>query len=150
MGWMISIALINGLLIGLCRSINGSLSQNKGPFRASFHNHWVGAATLTVIIFLFTSISVSSLFSIDSWQHVPALSLTGGILGALYVAINSHILSHIEALKAALFVISGQMITGVLLSISEQSIIDFSLQIAGVILIIIGMFFNLKIKNSPK
>ncbi len=150
MGWMILIALINGLLIGLCRSINGLLSQSKGPFRASFHNHWIGAAALTVFIFLFTSISISSLFSIDSWQHVPTLSLTGGILGALYVAINSHILSHIGALKATLFVISGQMVTGVLLSISEQNSIDISLQLAGVLLIIIGMYFNLKTKNTPK
>ncbi|MGB0893694.1 MAG: DMT family transporter [Parashewanella sp.] len=144
--WLILLALLNGVLIGVCRSLNGRLSQSKGAFVSSFHNHWVGAAVLTLMILLFTPMAVSSLFTLNTWSHVPWLSLTGGVLGAFYVAINSHVLTQIGALKAALFVISGQMITGVLFAMTDQAMLDITLQLLGVGLIIVGMYFNLKQK----
>ena len=42
MSLYVLLALINGLVIGLSRALNGRLSHSVGPFRASLCNHLVG------------------------------------------------------------------------------------------------------------
>ncbi|MGF1875247.1 DMT family transporter [Photobacterium frigidiphilum] len=148
--WMILLALCNGLLIGFCRALNGRLSQDKGPFTASFYNHAIGALLLTFIVIIFSVASIIPLtlsnvwleVSSSGWQEAPLLTYLGGVIGALYVAINSHVLTRIGALKTALFVISGQMITGVIFDISEQSMTASIAQVLGVGLIIIGIYHS--------
>jgi len=141
----IVLALFNGIMIGLCRGINGRLSQVKGPFRASFYNHLIGALVLTLIIIgavMFSVWDLQSLLSAtkQAGELAPWPVYLGGVIGALYVTLNSHILTRIGALKAALFVISGQMITGVIFDISEQSLTASLAQLTGVALIIIGVY----------
>jgi transporter family-2 protein len=145
--WMIVLALVNGLLIGVCRAINGRLSQSKGAFSASFYNHLVGALLLVFMITLFSYMNVAKtlawrdVLNIE-WQQVPIMSYLGGVIGALYVAINSHVLTRIGALKTALLVISGQMVTGVMFDVGGQSAADTVMQLIGVTLIIVGVYYG--------
>lgn len=143
--WLFMLALGNGLLIGLCRAINGRLSHSKGAFSASFYNHAVGAILLIIVITLCgywniaEALTWGDVLEID-WQQVPTIRYLGGVIGALYVAINSHVLTRIGALKTALLVISGQMVTGVMFDVVGQSFLDSAIQLVGVILIIAGVY----------
>ena len=137
----ILLALLNGVLISVCRAINGRLSKDQGPFIASFYNHFIGVLVLTII-----------LVCIDydhyiSWHNIPEASdawpiYMGGVIGAMYVAINSHIISKIGALKTALFVVSGQMFTGVMFDLNELSLSSIGVQLLGVALIVFGIYYS--------
>lgn len=147
----ILLALINGLCIGLSRSLNGQLSQVKGPFKASFYNHFVGFLLLSIII-LTLGIEVKNLSL--AWDSRSGYLYLGGLIGALYVALNSYVLNQMGAMKAALLVISGQMMTGVLLDFVlnpiNTSLLPYLMQILGVIFIILGIAFSQKrqVENS--
>mgnify|MGYP000104568370 FL=1 len=145
----IFLALINGLFIGLSRSLNGQLSQQKGPFKASFYNHLVGFLLLSLIIVTF-GFEVKSLSSAWNWDN--GYLYLGGLIGALYVALNSYVLNQMGAMKAALLVISGQMMTGVLLdfilSPMASSVLPYLMQVLGVILIVLGIALSQKKPNK--
>ncbi|MGF1764225.1 DMT family transporter [Aliivibrio kagoshimensis] len=143
--WMIVLALGNGLLIGLCRAINGRLSHSKGAFSASFYNHAVGALLLIIVITfcgyfnIAETLTWSDVLEVE-WQQVPIIRYLGGVIGALYVAINSYVLTRIGALKTALLVISGQMVSGVMFDVVDQPLVDTAIQLCGVFMIIVGVY----------
>ena len=148
---LIFLALLNGVFIGLSRSLNGQLSQKRGPFKASFHNHLIGFLALSLLIISFNQSLVMSLpvWRIDTWYLY-----FGGLIGALYVALNSYVLNQLGAMKAALLVISGQMLTGLIIDWvllnSTLNLFDLSgllpllMQISGVVLIILGIALSQK------
>ena len=144
---VIAIALLNGGFIGLCRTLNGRLSQDRGPFTASFYNHLVGALILTLVVVIIglSSNTSSSEMSITNQHWTLYL---GGVIGALYVVINSHIMTQIGALKATLLVISGQMLTGVMLGLGEQPWFSTLMQFVGVALIIVGIYLCKKMEQT--
>lgn len=146
---MIFFALLNGFCIGLSRSLNGQLSQFKGPFKASYYNHLIGFLLLSLIL-IGLGFEVKNLIKIghlDNW-HL----FLGGLIGALYVALNSYVLSLMDTTRAALFVISGQMLAGILLDILLQTeadkLLNYGLQALGIILIIWGIRISLD-KSKP-
>jgi len=104
----IALALVNGVCISLSRIINGRLGQAKQAFYASFCNHWVGFIFLTLALLLWGGIGKG--FN----NPAPWIAYLGGIMGACFVAINSFILPRTGALQAALLIIGGQMLTGVI------------------------------------
>ena len=107
----------------------------------------VGVLLLVLMMSLFGYLNVANtltwggIIKID-WQQIPILSYLGGVIGALYVAINSHVLTRIGALKTALLVISGQMVTGVMFDVVGQPFLDSAIQLVGVILIIAGVYYG--------
>lgn len=130
----IFIAILNGVFIVLSRVINGQLGSSIGPLKASLWNHVVGFIFLTFIALL------NNEFRFDCITHVPFLAFTGGILGMLFVTINSYVFPKIGATMAVLLVISGQMILGVLISHKNGAIIPIIGQLLGVISILIGIY----------
>ena len=138
---MILLALLNGALIGLARTLNGRLSVSRGAFAASFVNHIVGFALLTLLLWFFIGE-----VSFDS--SVPMHVYLGGAIGALYVAVNSFVLHKIGAVTSILCVLSGQMIASLLIDVwylnSELSL----MQVGGVLMIIAGMYITLSKKRS--
>ena len=147
---MTLLALLNGFCIGLSRSLNGQLSQFKGPFKASFYNHLIGFLFLSVIL-LGLGLEFKQLQSawhLDNWHLY-----LGGVIGALYVALNSYVLSLMGTTRAALFVISGQMVAGVMLDILIQAeadkLLSYGLQALGVIVIIWGIHLSQKQPKKP-
>jgi len=136
------LAVLNGGVIGLSRTINGRLSQSEGPFVASFYNHLIGALSLLLVVVFIGYLSFESV----AYSHVLEqkwYTYLGGVIGALYVVVNSHIITRIGALKSTLFVVSGQILTGVLLDLNAPSLTWMLIQFTGVGLIIFGVYLSM-------
>ncbi len=58
----IVLACLNGMVVGTSRAINGGLSTDVGPLRASLWNHIVGFSLLTLI-----------LLTLGAWQLMAVL-----------------------------------------------------------------------------
>ena len=72
---LIFLALLNGVLIGMSRAINGRLVEKVGPIRTAVWNHAVG--------FAFLSIVIATLFRSDLAveSSAPVRAWLGGVLG---------------------------------------------------------------------
>ncbi|WP_454286390.1 DMT family transporter [Rhizobium arsenicireducens] len=132
----ILIALAGGAAVGMSRSINGRLTMDRGAFRASFWNHFIGFALLSVFVILFERQGMALL------AEVPAWAFTGGVVGAVFVAISSYVFPRIGAARSALLIIGGQMIVGLLIDYLRGTA-QFSIgQPAGVALILFGIYLT--------
>lgn len=130
------IGLLNGVVVGTSRTVYGRLSSHVGPFNASVWAHLVGLAFLTVLILvtgqpLYYPLTVA-----------PPAAYLGGFFGALFVVVSSYVFPRLGAVKAALFVISGQMITAVIFDwvISGKS--PTILTSIGAILVVSGIYLS--------
>jgi bacterial/archaeal transporter family-2 protein len=103
----ILLALLNGVMIGASRAINGRLSVALGPARTSLWNHAVGFAFLTALVL------VARDGAIVADLHAPASAYLGGLLGIVFVAANSHVLPRLGATRTTILVISAQMVASV-------------------------------------
>ncbi|APJ02816.1 DMT family transporter [Silvanigrella aquatica] len=136
MTFFILLAILNGIVIGINRSVNGKLSFSAGPLKASFWNHAVGFLLLTLLVYFF-----------DSFQYftnviIPPTSLLGGVLGAFFVILSCFVFTKLGAVKTALFVISGQMISSLLIDFNFKNMTSIIAQILGIILIIFGIYLS--------
>lgn len=132
----IAIALINGICISLSRSINGRLSMERNAFYASLWNHIVGFVFLTLVILV-----MSGGFSAFHFT-APWFAYIGGAIGALFVAINSYILPRTGSTQAAMLIISGQMISGVVIDQLLHPGNTLWVKLAGVMVIIAGIWVS--------
>ncbi|RYV03474.1 hypothetical protein SOPP22_04200 [Shewanella sp. OPT22] len=137
---MILLALLNGILIGLARTLNGRLGSSRGAFPASFVNHFVGFVFLTIMLWL--------VFETPNYdKSIPTHAYLGGIIGALYVAVNSFVLHKVGAVTSILCVLSGQMLASLMI---DMWLLDSGLsstQILGVLFIFAGMYLTLTKKQ---
>ena len=107
----IFLALLNGCCISFCRIINGRLAQDSSAFNASLWNHTIGFIFLSFIVYFISSVPVTNI------MDAPLSLFSGGVIGALFVALNSYVLSRIGATLTATLVIAGQLLTGVTLDV---------------------------------
>jgi transporter family-2 protein len=112
----IILALLNGCCISFCRILNGRLAQGSSAINASFWNHTIGFIFLSFIVYFTPSISDTSILD------VPLSLLSGGIIGALFVVLNSYVLSRIGATLTTTLVIAGQLLTGFTLDVISNGI----------------------------
>ncbi len=108
--------------------------MDVGPFRASFWNHLVGFGFLTIVLLLMGSLR----YELPS--EAPIYSYLGGFLGVLFVAVNSYVLPRIGTTQTVLLVISGQMISGVLMEYQPGDAISTVSQFFGVAMILLGVY----------
>lgn len=108
MVFFIALALAGGVLVGVSRQINGRLSLSTSPLIASFWNHLVGFAALSAL-----GLVAGGLFPPGA-RATPWLSYCGGPIGVVFVAAGSWLIPRVGATNSALFVIGGQMVSGVL------------------------------------
>lgn len=134
MGSYISLAVLNGLLIGLSRALNGRLGLAIGPLRASFWNHLVGFAFLAIVVIALGGWNYGTAFT------APKIAWLGGIFGALFVAANSFVLPRIGAMGTVVLVICGQMIAGASIDFLAGGIAPTWIQILGIASIMLGAF----------
>ncbi|MBS0350931.1 MAG: DMT family transporter [Proteobacteria bacterium] len=134
MSGFILLAVFNGFLVGTSRAINSRLSINVGPFKASFWNHIIG------FLFLALLLIVCKDLKFNMTTHIPVYTYLGGFFGALFVAVNSYVFSKIGAVKTILLVISGQMISSVLLDHKGESLISITCQFIGIAFILLGIY----------
>ena len=131
MSLYILLGLINGICIALSRIINGQLSSQHGAFYASYINHIVG--------FFFLSILMLYWFN-SSMEYPTDITLySGGLIGALYVAINSFVMTKLGSTNAIVLVIGGQMLFSVLLDAFSSNEFGVTQQFIGVSLVISGV-----------
>ncbi len=137
------LAFVNGMVIGTSRAINGGLSTRVGPLKASLCNHVVGFTLLTTI-----------LLAIGGWKFhlappVSSSAYLGGFFGALFVAVNSYVFPRLGATNAALMVISGQMISAVLIDAASQHEAPTFLRCLGVAIVLLGVYLTRAATAAP-
>lgn len=128
------LGLINGFCITLSRVFNGQLSAHNGAFYASLVNHAVGFALLSSL-FLFLPEPIYAL------PHDLTLFL-GGVIGALYVALNSFVMVRLGSTNSIVLVVSGQMLLGLCTEAYRFGLAQTGLQFIGAALIVIGVFLK--------
>jgi bacterial/archaeal transporter family-2 protein len=130
------LALLNGMIIGMTRTINGQLSTGIGPFRASLWNHVVG------FLFLTAALLVIGGWKFDTAHEAPLTAYVGGFIGALFVAVNSYVFPRLGAVNAVLLVISGQMISAVLIDYAKRDVAPTGLRWLGVAVVLLGVYLS--------
>lgn len=125
-------ALTAGVLVSLSRQINGRLALSSAPLIASFWNHLVGFAALTLL-----GLVLGELIPPGA-ADAPWYAYIGGPIGVVFVAAGSWLIARIGAANTALLVISGQMVSGVVLDLLADVPTTLWASSLGVVLILAG------------
>ena len=129
-----ALALLAGALVSLSRQINGRLALSTSAMESSFWNHIVGLAFITL-----AALAVGGLFAGDP-QDAPWWAYLGGPIGVIFIAAGSWLIPRIGAAQTALLIIAGQMVSGVVLDVVLGAPGSPTARIAGVGLILAGMW----------
>jgi transporter family-2 protein len=129
----ISMAFAGGVFVALSRQINGRLSLSNSPLIASFWNHIVGFVVLTLL-----GLAVGGLVP-EGAADAPWYAFIGGPIGVVFIASGSWLIPRIGAVNTALLVISGQMVSGVVLDLFSNQPPKIWASALGVLLILAGM-----------
>ncbi len=132
----IAMAFTGGLFVALSRQINGRLSLSNSPLIASFWNHIVGFVVLTIIGLIFGGLIPPGA------ADAPWLAFVGGPIGVVFIASGSWLIPRIGAVNTALLVISGQMVSGVLLDLFSENPPNIWPSALGILLILGGMMLT--------
>lgn len=127
------VALINGWLIAASRSINGRLGMSIGALRSSLWNHLVGLLLLTALLAGF------GVPDLGEASGAPLAAYGGGVLGAVFVALNSRVLPRLGAVTTLALVIGGQMTAGLAIEYPIWGMPPHWTNIAAIGLIIVGV-----------
>ncbi|MBF4246947.1 DMT family transporter [Vibrio anguillarum] len=130
----ILLGLLNGFCITLSRVLNGQLSVRNGAFHASFVNHAVGFVSLSLLL-IFVTEPVNALPQ-DLTLYV------GGVIGALYVAVNSFVMVRLGSTNSIVLVVAGQMLFGLFIEVYSFGFEQVGAQFLGAVLIVTGVFFK--------
>lgn len=129
----VAYAIIAGLLVGLSRQLNGRLALSTTPLVASFWNHAVGFAFLTVLGLVLGNLIPPGAADAPWWVYL------GGPLGVIFVTAGSWLIPRIGAVNSALLVIGGQMVSGVVFDLVRGAPMTFWASALGVALILTGV-----------
>ncbi|EJK85326.1 DMT family transporter [Rhizobium sp. AP16] len=133
----VSLALLNGILIGTSRAINGHLGKKVGPLRTSLWNHAIGFIFLSLLIGLF----YRSDFAVGT--GVPANAWLGGVLGVIFVALNSHVIPRLGASKTTSLVVAAQMLASIVIDSFDRPVSGATVvTLTGAALIIVGVWLS--------
>ena len=132
----ILLAFLNGTVIGTSRAINGRLGAEVGSFKASLWNHLIGFLFLTPALLLLGG------WKFDVIPAAPPSAYVGGFFGALFVAVSSYVFPRLGAMNAALLVISGQMISAVLIDYRNQGVPPTPTRCLGVVIVLLGVYLT--------
>jgi len=135
-------ALLNGVLIALARNLNGRLAASRGAFFSSWINHLGGFAFITLMLLATQGLTASL-------SEVPWYAFLGGVIGALYVGLNSYVVPRLGVTQATLLVIAGQLGVSVLIDVWFDKIhlaMNWStFQIVlGCLLLVVGFYASVK------
>lgn len=132
--FMILLALVNGFLIVSVRIVNAKLGGYISASGAAIWNHLVGFLFLGLILpFLGGETAVSL-------KSIPLILYLGGMIGAGYVAINNWVMPKVGATQATVLVISGQLLTGVIIDMFNGKVTNIYLTFVGIFFVIVGIW----------
>ena len=129
----IAVAFAGGVFVSLSRQINGRLSLSNSPLIASLWNHLVGFVVLTAL-----GLAIGGLLP-SGVADAPWYAFIGGPIGVIFIASGSWLIPRIGAVNTALLVISGQMVSGVVLDLFSDQPPKAWASALGVLLILAGM-----------
>ncbi len=138
----IAFAAISGILVGVNRQLNGRLGLATSPLIASLINHAVGFLLLTL-----AGLALGGLLSEGAAQS-PWFAYLGGPLGVVFVATSSWLIPRIGAVHTTLLLISGQMVSGLLLDLIRGTPGLLWARILGVALILTGLVLTQRKASS--
>ncbi len=130
-------ACLAGMLLGVNRSLLGTIGNSLGPKRASLVNHASGFIFILVLMIL-----MGESLNVSSMPNIPIEAYLGGVIGAGFVIITSFVIPKIGVLKTSMIFISGQMTCGVLIDFLIGNLKDLSSTLLGLFLILIGVSLN--------
>ncbi|MDS9470071.1 DMT family transporter [Paracoccus sp. MBLB3053] len=136
MAAMILFAFAAGMLVTLSRQINGRLAVETSALQSSFWNHLVGFVALAVVTVFAGS------FWPDGASGAPWLAWIGGAVGVAFVGGGSWLIPRLGAAMTGGLLVAGQMLSGVVLDLARGQDAIFWMQIAGVCLILTGVFIS--------
>lgn len=125
------------MLLGVNRSLLGTIGNSLGPKRASLVNHASGFIFILVLMIL-----MGESLNVSSMPNIPIEAYLGGVIGAGFVIITSFVIPKIGVLKTSMIFISGQMTCGVLIDFLIGNLKDLSSTLLGLFLILIGVSLN--------
>ena len=132
------IGILNGFCITWSRVFNGQLSTKYGAFHASLVNHVVGFLFLSILLL---TMSLSLLGSLQAVPSEPVLYL-GGVIGALYVAVNSFVMVRLGSTNSIVLVVAGQMLFGLVVEMYTKGIATLEMQMIGAVLVVFGVLLK--------
>ncbi|WP_416828137.1 DMT family transporter [Ectobacillus polymachus] len=107
MNWLFYVlALLSGVVLALQAAINGGLGKRIGSIEGAFVSFSVGTLALLVAVLFIGKGTLPSLAGIPKYQ------LTGGLMGAFYVAISVMVVPKLGVASTLTAVIVGQLIMG--------------------------------------
>ena len=134
MTMFIVMAFAAGILVGLSRQLNGRLTLSTSAMEASFWNHIVGFAFLTMIAIIFGGLFEGPINDVPKWAYL------GGTIGVIFIAASSWLVPKIGAVSTTMMIIAGQMISGLILDLIRGVPGDTLWRCAGTLLILLGMW----------
>lgn len=140
--WFVIIAFLGGASVSLSRQINGRLALSTSALHASWWNHVVGLALLSVMALIFGGLFTPGIADAPSWAYL------GGTVGVVFIALSSWLVAKIGAAQTALLIIAGQMISGVVLDIAMGAPGSPLARVIGVALILAGMWLSQRPKRQ--
>lgn len=135
--FLIFIAILGGVSLGINRSLMGIVGKRQGPIEASVINHLSGAIFLVFLVML-------APFSLDTavFNTIPAFAYAGGVVGAFFVIIISFVLPKIGVLKTSILLISGQILCSTIIDLVSGNLSSITNAFIGVMLILAGVFLG--------
>ena len=141
--YYVAVAFLGGVLVIVSRQINGRLSLSSSAMHASFWNHIVGLIFLSAIALFW-----GGLFSPEA-PPPPAWAYWGGPIGVVFIALSSWLVAKIGAVRTAMLIIAGQMISGVVLDVAMGAPGALWARIGGITLILLGMWLSMQKAVDP-
>lgn len=132
------LGILNGFCITLSRVFNGQLSTKHGAFHASLVNHIVGFLFLSILLL---TASFSLLGSLQAMPNEPELYL-GGVIGVLYVAVNSFVMVRLGSTNSIVLVVAGQMLFGLVVEMHTKDLATLEMQMIGAVLVVLGVLWK--------
>lgn len=136
----IVLAIIAGVMIPTQGAVNTKLSGFvQSPTNAAFVSFFVG----TIALFVYLVVAGTSLSDLAGLKNAPAVALTGGLLGAVFVSAIAASVPRLGVATTFSLAIAGQMLTSLVIDhfgFLDVSVKQISLpRVLGAILIVVGV-----------
>lgn len=140
----IALALLPGIFVIVCISINGQLAKRVGLIQAGITNFGVGLISALIYAFVLGGLTFSNLISFP--DNVPIYYYLGGAIGSGIMLLNSLIINNLPAVYVTILVFLGQLVTGMTIDYMSSSTLSYG-KILGGIIIVIGLYTYIKGDN---
>lgn len=126
------LAFVNGWIVGTSRAMNGRLGVHTTSFNSSLWNN-IGALFVSALLLI--PFPPPTLGNVGA---APLIVYVGGVLGALFVAVNSFVLPKLGASTTLSLIIAGQTLAGLLIDVIRTGSWPTVLKLGAIALIAAG------------